>query len=227
MTFLPSADFKVDAKNIWNIDQCEPTYWICSGSNGVFGWGLVLLLWRGKVLLRRGRTNGVGWETVRWGWQPLWRKWRSTRWETRREHGSWRWRHPHWRGQKKKLLLKTIFLTNMTKAISYLVLWEDPQDLWEGKTQVVVVHRGPCEERDHPWGRAEVLEAVGRPSVDPLQVNAEDTHTNTQERSGVKQPNSRFQNFMDRLSQNYLWNFDIYIMFLISLIKHKRSIIIT
>lgn len=69
------------------------------------------------------------------------------------------------------------FLNNMTMASAYLASWEGPQDPVERRTQVVAVQRGPCEGKDHPWGRAGVLEVVGPPSVDRLQVEAEDTHT--------------------------------------------------
>lgn len=72
------------------------------------------------------------------------------------------------------------FLDNMRKATPYLVSWEVPQDPLEGKTQAVAARRGPCEERDHPWGQVGVPEEVVQASVDQLQVKAEVTHTHTQ-----------------------------------------------
>lgn len=59
---------------------------------------------------------------------------------------------------------------------AHLASWEVPQVPLEGKTQEVVVHKVPCEERDHPWGRVGVQEVVGLPSVDQLQVKTEVTH---------------------------------------------------
>lgn len=59
---------------------------------------------------------------------------------------------------------------------AYLASWEAPQALLEGKTQAVVVHKVPCAERDHPWGRVGVQEVVGPPSVDHLRVKTEVTH---------------------------------------------------
>lgn len=54
--------------------------------------------------------------------------------------------------------------------------WGVPQVPLEGKTQEVVVHKVPCVERDHPWGRVGVQEVVGLPSVDQLLVKTEVTH---------------------------------------------------
>lgn len=68
------------------------------------------------------------------------------------------------------------------KRLSYWVSWEVPRDPSEGRNQAVGVHRGPCEGKDHPWGRVWVLEVGGRPSVDLLRVKAAHrrTYTRTQ-----------------------------------------------
>lgn len=84
------------------------------------------------------------------------------------------------------------FLHNMRKATPHVVSWEVRQGPSEGRTQAVAARRGPCEERDHPWGRVGVLEAVGQPSANQIQVKAEDTcaracaHKHTENKEKVR-----------------------------------------
>lgn len=50
------------------------------------------------------------------------------------------------------------------------------------KNQEVEVHRGPYEERDHPWSPVGDQEEVGHPSLDLLQVESSDHQDQTSDK---------------------------------------------
>lgn len=197
MRFLTPPDFRVDAKVMWNRNLphgvstrisrtsrgftqaqmassgegvCSSCDWLCGGEGRVCWGGSGPIDGGGRLSGGGGRMCGgrLGGRCGPPG---------GKRGGNMAPGGGGRGAHTGERKRNFVSLLKamTVLWTiwNQKEGTAYLASWEVPQVPLEGKTQEVVVHKVPCVERDHPWGRVGVQEVVGPPSVDQLLVKTE------------------------------------------------------